>query len=101
MSSEIYRDLMWLPRPPKDLRERLRGLDISAESFVDDIRALANTGLDLNGLTRLSAVLGRARNSNRALEPLISLRLGLIGHGTLDLLLPAIIATGIRHGFAL
>jgi FkbH-like protein len=101
MSNELYRDLAWLPRPPKDLRERFRSLDVGAESFVADIRALANTALDLNGLTRLAGVMGRAKDAGRTLAPLIPLRLGIIGHGTLDLLLPALVAAGVRHGFAL
>lgn len=102
MSTELYRDLNWLPQAPGDLPERLRGLDLTADALGTQLRAMATHAFDLNGLTRLARVVARARKAGRTtLEPLVPLRVGLIGHGTLDLLAPALIATGLRHGLLL
>jgi len=101
MSTDLYRDLKWLPPPPTDWSDRLRSLNSSAETFVADLRRMANFGLDLNQLTRLARTVARARSGGQSLEPLIPLRVGLIGHGTLDLLAPALVGTGLRHGFLL
>ncbi|HEY4215071.1 MAG TPA: HAD-IIIC family phosphatase [Steroidobacteraceae bacterium] len=101
MSTELYRELKWLPRAPGDLTERVRGLDPLSPSLASDLRTLATHSLDVNGLTRLARFVSRARSTGRTLEPLTPLRIGLIGHGTLDLLAPALIATGLRHGFLL
>jgi FkbH-like protein len=42
-----------------------------------------------------------AQQNGQSLAPLIPFRLGLIGNGTLDLIVPVLVATAARHGFAL
>ncbi|MGY8679173.1 HAD-IIIC family phosphatase [Bradyrhizobium sp. UFLA05-153] len=42
-----------------------------------------------------------ARAEGRSLAPLAPFRLGLIGNGTLDLIVPVLIGTAARHGFSL
>ena len=43
----------------------------------------------------------RATAEGRSLAPLQPVRMGLLGNGTLDLLIPVLVATAARHGLAL
>ncbi|HEY3919324.1 MAG TPA: HAD-IIIC family phosphatase [Stellaceae bacterium] len=83
-------------------------------SFVDDckalssdsapgpgFRALANCALDDNQLGRLGRAIIKAAKEGRSLKPLQPFRLGIIGNGTLDFLIPQLVASAARHGFAL
>jgi FkbH-like protein len=101
MTTELYRELKWLQPPPSDWSDRLRSLGTDQQTFVAELSLLASFALDLNQLTRLARAVSRARANGQSFQPLIPLRLGLIGHGTLDLLAPALIGTGLRHGFVL
>jgi FkbH-like protein len=49
----------------------------------------------------LGRAIQSAQHSGQSLAPLIPFRLGLIGNGTLDLIVPVLVATAARHGFAL
>lgn len=101
MDTDLYRDLQWLPRPPDDWSKKVRELQIDSDDFVRDLMALAQYALDLNQLSRLAKVVARARESGRKCTPLVPFRLGLVGHGTLDLIAPALVGTCLRHGFLL
>ncbi len=100
MSAALYTELAWLPRTPDDFAA-------SCKALADDpspgqaIRALANHGLDADQLSRLGRVVARAVKGGRSLAPLQPFRLGLIGNGTLDLLVPTLVASAARHGLAL
>jgi FkbH-like protein len=99
--TDFYRDLGWLAPAPADLRQRLKALDFMSPTFGRDLRALANHALDLDDLGRVARLVNKARETGASLAPLIPFRLGLIGDGTLDLLVPALIGTAARAGFAL
>jgi FkbH-like protein len=99
--TDFYRDLAWLAPPPADLRQALAGLDPLLPAFGRELRALASHALDLDDLSRVARVVARAREAGALMSPLIPLRLGLIGDGTLDLLVPALVGTAARSGFAL
>lgn len=101
MSAELYRELSWLPRPPEDFSSRCKDLLMTGTELGDQIRFLATHALDERQLSRLGRAIVSAREQGRSLQPLAPFRLGLIGNGTLDLMVPVLIATAARHGFAL
>jgi hypothetical protein len=100
MSAELYRELSWLPRPPEDFSSRCKDLLTTGAELGAQIRFLATHALDERQLSRLGRAIVAAREQVRSLQPLAPFRLGLIGNGTLDLMVPVLIATAARHGFA-
>jgi len=100
MTRDLFAELAWLPEPPEDIGAQCRALAGLAEPGTM-IRHLASHALDANGLTRLAKAIDRARADNRPLTPLVPFRLGLLGNGTLDLLVPAVVATAARYGIDL
>jgi len=94
--------LPWLPPPPDDFGALCRSLDTDgAAPLGSRIRALASHALDENGLTRLARAIGRAIDQGRLFAPLTPFRLGVISNATTHLLVPALVASASRHGFAL
>ena len=83
--------LPWLPRPPDDFRKRCRAL---VGSNGAELRALANYAHDSDGLISLA----RWAKEIADPRPLRSLAVALLGNGTMDFLVPALIATAPRHG---
>src|SRR6185437_7198357 len=101
MSGNLLADLSWLPRAPLDVATRCRALNRERENLGDRIRALASYALDDNQLGRLGKVIIQAQLDGRSLALLTSFRLGVIGNGTLDFVIPALVASAARHGVAL
>ncbi len=99
-------DLGWLPAPGGDFRERLRALQaelagpVSAD-FHERVVALATQALDESQLAKLARLAGDIRAGGRTVPGLSAARLGLVGDGTLSLLAPAIVGSGLRHGLLL
>lgn len=62
---------------------------------------LASHALDLNQLTRLAKAIGVARARGQSLEPLVPFRLAVLSNSTIDLIVPALVASAARHGVAL
>ncbi|MEO5335356.1 MAG: HAD-IIIC family phosphatase [Magnetospirillum sp. WYHS-4] len=91
-------DLPWLPRPPADYRELCRATQKTSADKGTTLRRLATAALDLNQLTRLAKAAGTDID---ALAPLRPFRLGLLSNGTMDLVVPALVASALRHGVAL
>jgi FkbH-like protein len=100
MSDSLYANLSWLPAPPADFSIRCRAIEAAAEPG-QVARALAGHALDSNQLARLGRVLIKLQEQRRSLVPLDTVRLGLVGNGTLEVLAPALVATAARYGFAL
>ena len=99
MSTQLYMELQWLPRAPEDFSVRLKAL---GSSFTGrGAQELASFGLDLNQLTKLAKVIGKAREQGAALDPLIPFRLAIISNATIDLIVPALVASAVRYGIAL
>jgi FkbH-like protein len=97
MSEAIYANLTWLPKAPPDFRERCRDLAVApAEGAA--IARLATHALNENQLRHLASAIEEIRTEARPLVPLRSFRLGIVGNGTLDPLLPLLTATAPRHG---
>ena len=100
MSTALYTDLAWLPRAPEDFAAACKA-GAHDPSPGQTLRALASHGLDVDQLSRLGRTIGRVVADGRSLAPLVPFRLGLIGNGTLDLLVPVLVASAARHGLAL
>ncbi len=98
---DLYEDLAWLPRPPADFRARCRALLDEPPPLGPSLARLAAHALDENGLRRLALTIERARGAGASLAPLSPFRLAVVGNGTLDPLLAALVASAARHGIAL
>ncbi|MDH7975771.1 HAD-IIIC family phosphatase [Sphingomonas sp. AR_OL41] len=86
--------LEWLPAAPADLRGRCAAaVDVAA------LTGLAGCALNTNQLRSLANALDRFPAEARA--TLVPFRLGLLSNATVDLLVSALRATGLRHGLDL
>ncbi|HEY1208863.1 MAG TPA: HAD-IIIC family phosphatase [Terracidiphilus sp.] len=97
----LYAELQWLPRAPQDFAGRLKALGTSAGQLGHELRALALPALDLNQLTKLAKAIDRARKEGKSLEPLVPFRLAVLSNSTIDMIVPALVATATRHGVSL
>ena len=91
----------WLEAAPKDFSEQLRALQRGRHAkprseVATAMTALANVALDENQLVKL-ARLAREFSAEGGAEPLVSLKLGVFGDGTLSLIAPVITGSGLRH----
>src|SRR5258708_1796386 len=93
-------DLPWL-LPAEDFRQLCQAVDLTSVEADFDLRRLANHALDINQLNQLSRLLGRCETAGNRLRSLTSIRLALLGNGTLSLLVPALRGTALRYGIRL
>ncbi|HXM65049.1 MAG TPA: HAD-IIIC family phosphatase [Terriglobales bacterium] len=96
----LFAELQWLPRAPEEFPERLRALGNSAGPLGRELRALASHALDLNQLTKLAKTIGKARSGGKSLDPLVPFRLAVVSNSTIDMIVPALVASAARHGIA-
>jgi len=99
--NSVYSELQWLPRAPHDFSARLKALARSSGPLGRELQALALSALDLNQLTKLAREMGKARDEGRSLEPLTPFRLAVLSNSTIDMIVPALVASAARHGIAL
>jgi FkbH-like protein len=99
--NQLYAELQWLPRAPHDFSPRLKALEDSAGTLGPEIQALAGYALDLNQLTKLAKAIGKARAAERAFDPLVPFRLGVLSNSTVDMIVPALVASAARRGVLL
>src|ERR1700728_1427692 len=97
----LYEELQWLPRMQRELPDKLKALRSSKELLGRELQALALHALDLNQLTKLAKVIGKARSEGKSLDPLTPFRLAVLSNSTVDLVVPALIASAARHSIAL
>jgi predicted enzyme involved in methoxymalonyl-ACP biosynthesis len=97
----FYSELQWLPRAPEELPQRLKALGNSTGPLGRELQALASYSHDLNQLTKLAKAIGRARADGKSLDPLVPFRLAVLSNSTIDMIVPALVATAARHGVAL
>ena len=97
----LYEQLQWLPRPPEDFSRRLKALSASEGPVGAELRSFAQYGLDLNQLTKLDRAVERARSAGKPMAPLAPFRLAILSNSTVDLIVPALIGSALRHGIAL
>lgn len=97
----LYSELQWLPRVPAEFSRELKELDGSTEPLGTALRGLASFGLDLNQLTKVSRFIGKARTAGKSLAPLAPFKLAVLSNSTIDLVVPALVGSAVRHGFDL
>jgi FkbH-like protein len=97
----IYTELQWLTQPALDFSVKLRAVGKSDGPLGRDFQSLASHALDLNQLTKLAKAIEKAHADGRPLDPLTPFRLAVLSNSTVDLIVPAIIASAARHGIAL
>ena len=97
----LYSELQWLPRAPRDFREKLKALGNSGGDLGRELQSLASHALDLNQLTNLARAISKARAEGKSLHPLAPFRLAVLSNSTIDLIAPALVASAARHGVAL
>ncbi|MGD0729663.1 MAG: HAD-IIIC family phosphatase [Terracidiphilus sp.] len=99
--NSLYLELQWLPPAPGDISARLKALAASQAPSGREIQQLASHALDLNQLTRLDKLIGKARSEGNHLVPLVPFRLALLSNSTVDMIVPALVASAARYGIAL
>ncbi|MGD0893186.1 MAG: HAD-IIIC family phosphatase [Terracidiphilus sp.] len=99
--SSLYSELRWLPPAPTDLSDRLKALDNLPGPLGSELQALAQHGLNLNQLTKLAKAIARANANGKSLHPLLPFRLAVLSNSTIDLMVPAMVASAARRGIAL
>jgi FkbH-like protein len=97
----LYAELQWLPRVPEDFSDRLKAVRNSADPPGRALQALASYFLDLNQLNKLAKTIEKARAAGTSLDPLTPFRLAVLSNSTIDLVVPALVASAARHGIAL
>ena len=106
MSLDLYRTLSWLPPPPSDFAARCRLVSANTGALDPgelgrEIKALANHALNETQLARLGRAIEAVRSKGLPMAPMLEFRLGILGNGTLDLIIPSLVASAARHGIAL
>jgi FkbH-like protein len=99
--NSLYSELRWLPPAPKDFSDRLKALGNSPGRLGHELQALAQHGLNLNQLTKLAKAIALAKTDGRSLDPLVAFRLAVLSNSTIDLVVPALVASAARRGIAL
>jgi FkbH-like protein len=97
----LYSELQWLPRVPQEFPELLKAWGNSTGSLGCELQAMALHALDLNQLTKLAKAVGKAHSEGKPLNPLTPFRLAVLSNSTIDLIVPALVASAARHGIAL
>jgi FkbH-like protein len=94
----IYSDLGWLPRTSVEFGAELKALANTTDSLGTDLQRLASQALDLNQLTKLAKAKAKFRSEGKSLRPLVPFRLAVLSNATIDLIAPALAASGLRYG---
>jgi FkbH-like protein len=97
----LYSELQWLPGAPRDFRERLKAAATSGGSIGRELQSLALHALDLNQLTKLAKAVEHAQRDGKSLDPLQPFRLAMLSNSTIDLIVPALVASAARYGIEL
>ncbi len=99
--NSLYSELQWLPRTPENFSERLKAVGTIDGPVGRELQSLAAFGLNLNQLTKLAKALGKARAEGKSLDPLVPFKLAVLSNSTIDMMVPALIASAARRGIAL
>ena len=99
--NSLYSELQWLPRAPQEFSERLKALASYATPIGREVQSLAGYGLNLNQLTKLAKTIDKARAEGKSLDPLVPVRLAVLSNSTIDMIVPALVASAARRGVAL
>jgi FkbH-like protein len=99
--NQLYSELLWLPRAPKEFSAKVKTLGGSPGPLGRELQALVSHALDCNQLTKLAKVISQACRDGKALDPLTPFRLAVLSNSTIDLIVPALVASAARYGIAL
>ena len=99
--NSLYSELQWMLPAPKDFSDRLKALESSPGPLGLELQALAQHALTQSQLTKLAKAIARANADGRSLDPLVAFRLGVLSNSTIDLVVPALVASAARRGIAL
>ena len=80
---------------------KLKAVGSSGGPLGCEFQSLASHALDLNQLTKLAKAIGKAQADGRSLNPLTPFRLAVLSNSTVDLVVPALVASAARRGIAL
>jgi FkbH-like protein len=97
----LYSELLWLPRLQDDFNRALKAAGNNGSSLGADLRFLASFALEPNQLAKLAKKVVDARAQENSLQPLVPFKLALLSNGTVDMIVPALIASAVRHGIDL
>ena len=98
--NSLYTELLWLPRVPREFTSRLKALDGSRPPG----ERVAGVGVACSGPESANeAGQGHRQGARggRSLNPLMPFRLAVLSNSTIDLIVPALVASAARHGIAL
>jgi FkbH-like protein len=106
MSTNVYTELSWLARPPSNFSEQCKALTSTVSGETDRplgarLQALASHSLNESQLNKLCNVIKKCVTADLPMHPLIPFRLGVLSNSTVDLIVPALVATAVRHGILL
>lgn len=93
-------DLPWLPQPPDDFRARCRQLVAAEGPAGDAITALSKHALSTNDLLAFGQSIRKIVGSGRNISPLDTVKLGVLGNGTIKLWSVALPGSAARHGLS-
>ncbi len=99
--NSLYAELQWLLRVPPEFPSKLKALPDLDAPLGNELQSLASPALDLNQLTKLAKAIAKARAGGKSLDPLTPFRLAVLSNSTIDLILPALVASAARHGIAM
>lgn len=91
-------ELPWLRPGPGDFRARIRQLRKADTVSTSELAGLTNHALDLSRLGQISKLVSGHRDALTQKGLLRPVRLAIAASHTVDLLLEALPATGLRHG---
>jgi FkbH-like protein len=101
MSNQLYSELAWLPAAPENFGEQCKRLLDEPADLGRRAQRLANHRLNETQLNRLAKALQSAKKTGHSLAPLTPFRLGIISNATSHFVVPALLASALRHGIAL
>ena len=100
--NSLETELQWLPRAPLDYSARLRAVgNLDDQQLGRTLQVLAHYALDVNQLTKLAKLSTKARSEGKSFAPLTPFRLAVLCNSTIDLIVPALVASALRHGIDL
>ena len=94
--------LPWLLTPPSNFGDRCAQL-INSNSVYSDLSTLASYSLSINQANRLYRMVGKLDDSRTGelLQSFGSLKLGILSNATIDLMIPLMFTSALRHGIFL
>jgi FkbH-like protein len=99
--NSLYSRLEWLRPPPPELRAQIKAVASSTVDLGRQLQSLATYSLDLNQLTLLAQAIKKLEAAGNSLHPLVPFKLAILSNSTIDLIVPALVASAARHGIAL